>query len=259
MAEQFKEARAQLVDFMKKQLIGPSGGEKEELKDVPYKRYLMGILFPQAVCVDKIDDHQHESSKVEALNNDFKPSSMAMSFAANTDTVLELQVKAGKYQRNEQGIAWQRTDLEYWEKIRITDSSKKDIFEGVARLDVSVRPYANGKIVTIALSNKIDSGERLEPNKCLYQCALAATVIEGSINEYPSSDRFKLDDEQKELDLTYRKRVPWVVGHGVAAEWELGPDGLPTVIRTESMPTHEVKDFSTDIDTVKYPELSVDI
>ncbi|MFB0777748.1 helicase-related protein [Aeromonas salmonicida] len=259
MVEQFKEARAELVSFMRKQLVGPIGGEEEELKDAPHKRYLMGTLFPPAACIDESDESQGEDSSTEALSNDFKPSSMAMSFAADTNTVLALQVSVGQYQRKDQAAAWQRTPLEHEEKIRVLEPSKKEIFGGKARLDISVRPYAGGRVVTISLSNKEDSGDRLDPAKCLYQCSLSVAVIEGFIKEYPSSDRFKLDDEQKDLDLTYRKRVTWAVGHGVAVDWKIDSNAVPTAIWTESMPTHEVKDFSTDIDTAKYPELSADI
>ncbi len=100
----------------------------------------------------------------------------------------------------------------------------------------------------------------LDPAKCLYQSSMKVTVLEGSIKEYPSSDRFKLDEEQKELDLVYRKRIPWAVGHGVAADWELNhPSTSPVSVYTESMPMHEVKDFSTDIDTQKYPNLKTDV
>lgn len=259
MVEEFKESRAELIAFMKKQLIGPIGGESEELKDAPHKRYLMGTLFPPAACIDETDESQGEDSTTEALSNDFKPSSMAMSFAVDTETLLLLKVSAGQYQRKDQATTWQRSQLEYQEEIRVTKSSKTEIFGGKARLDVSVRSYAAGKIITIALSNKEDSGERLDPAKCLYQCALSITAIEGYIKEYPSSDRFKLDDEQKDLDLTYRKRVPWAVGHGVAVDWELDQNAVPTTIRTESMPAYEVKDFSTDIDAVKYPELNTEL
>lgn len=259
MGKQFEEARAELVAFMKQQLIGPSGGECEELKDVPHKRYLMGTLFPPAACIDETDESQGEDSTTEALSNDFKPSSMAMSFAADPNTILALQISAGQYQRKDQAGVWQRAPLELSVEIRVSEPSKREIFGGRARLDVSVRPYAGGKVVTIALSNKEDSGDKLDPAKCLYQCALSVTVITGCIKEYPSSDRFKLDDEQQDLDLTYRKRVPWAVGHGVAVDWTLDSNAVPITIRTESMPTHEVKDFSTDIDTVKYPELSTEV
>ncbi|UXI04711.1 DEAD/DEAH box helicase family protein [Photobacterium sp. TY1-4] len=259
MTEGFKEARQELVTYMRNQLIGPIGGDKEELKDAPHKRYLMGTLFPPAACVDETDESQGEDSTTEALSNDFKPSSMAMSFAVKADTVLALQVSAGQYQKKGQAAEWQRAPLKHPEEIRVSESSKKEIFGGKARLDISVRPYAGGKVVTIALSNKEDSGDRLDPAKCLYQCALSVTVIAGCIKEYPSSDRFKLDDEQKDLDLAYRKRVPWAVGHGVAVDWDLDQNAVPTTIRTESMPTHEVKDFSTDIDAAKYPELDTEI
>ncbi len=257
--EEFKKARIELVDYLKTQLIGPVGGPEERLKDVPHKRYLMGTLFPPAACIDETDESSGEDSTTEALSNDFKPSSMAMSFAVQSNTVLKLEVKTAKYKKKDQDTEWQRIPLEHIAEINVTDSSQERIFDNSARLDISVRPYANGKVVTIALSNQEKSGERLEPDKCLYQCGLEISVVQGNIKEYPSSDRFKLDDEQKELDLTYRKRIPWAVGHGVAVDWDIDESLTPIAIRTESMPFHEVKDFSTEIDINKYSKLNAEL
>lgn len=96
----------------------------------------MGTLFPPAAYVDETDKSQGEDSTTEAISNDFKPSSMAMSFAVDTDTVLALQVSAGQYQKKGQAVEWQRTPLEHPEEIRVSESNKKEIFDGKARLDI---------------------------------------------------------------------------------------------------------------------------
>lgn len=44
------EVRDELLDFVKKDLIGPAHGEHEELQDQPRIRYTAGVLFPQE-CV----------------------------------------------------------------------------------------------------------------------------------------------------------------------------------------------------------------
>lgn len=257
--EEFNIARSELLNYLKTQLIGPSGGPEEKLKDAPHKRYLMGTLFPPAACIDETDESIGEDSTTEALSNDFKPSSMAMSFAVQSNTVLKLEVNAARYIKKDQDTQWQRIPLQYITEINLTNSCHKKLFDDSARLNISVRPYATGKVVTIALSNQEKSGERLESGKCLYQCGLEVSVVHGNIKEYPSSDRFKLDDEQKKLDLIYRRKVPWAVGHGVAVDWDLDDWQIPKVIRTKSMPFHEVKDFSTDIDSDKYPNLNTDV
>ncbi|MEB6666328.1 hypothetical protein MXM33_04715 [Acinetobacter vivianii] len=255
----FNEARMELVQYLRKQLIGPVGGKAEKFKDAPHKRYLMGTLFPAAARIDEIEEGSGENGVEGALSSDFKPSSMAISFAVQTGSVLKVEINAGQYEKKQQDTHWQRTPLEFAIDITVTSNSQHKLFNDNARLDVSVRPYVNGSVVTIALSNQVQSGERLDPRKCLYQCGLRVSVINGAIKEYPSSDRFKLDEEQKELDLIYRKKVPWAVGHGVAVNWDIEDAKSPKVIWTESMPSYEVKDFSTDLDDKKYPGLSIDL
>ena len=257
----FIDARTEFISYMKSQLIGPVNGPEENLvNDQPHKRYLKGILFPPAACVDETDESDGEESSTEALSNDFKPSSMAMSFAIENNSIFEVKITAGKYVKvtNKE---WFRKPLEHFVEINLQkhEIKKLELFEGNGRLDITVRPYVNGQVVTVAFSNQAKSGEKLEPDKCLYQCGLSIKILDGKIKEYPSSDRFKLDEEQKELALTYRKRIPWAVGHGVAVDWDMESSVTPLILRTEAMPTHEVKGFSTDIDQGSYPELNNDI
>lgn len=273
----YQEARNELVHYLETQLIGPVGGIEEHLQDAPHKRYLMGILSPPAACVDETDESQDEDSTTEALSNDFKPSSMALSFAVQANSVFDIHVSAGCYAKGKdtqlatkddsspqptiagQSSVWMRTPLEHTEQADTSESKKISLFDGRARLDVTVRPFLNGKIVTIALSNQVSSGEKLKPEECLYQCALKVRMTCGHIKEYPNSDRFKLDDEQKELELIYRKRVSWAVGHGTSVDWVLDNTNQPIELTTMSMPRHEVKGFSTALDTAAYPTLHADI
>lgn len=253
----FTEARNKLVQYLNKQLVGPINGEKEVITDTPHKRYLMGTLFPLAACVDDTNDAQDDDSASEALANDFKPSSMAISFAISPNSKFNLEVSCGQYSRIHS--QWERTPLKHFDTIQPQKSFNKLIFEGKARLDISVRPYNRGSIVTVAFSNRVSSSEKLNPEHCLYQSGLKVEVVEGQIKEYPTSDRFKLDEEQQELNLTYRNQVPWAVGHGVAVDWESTKGEKPNTVFTQVMPYHEVKDFSTDIDSEKYPGLDKDI
>ncbi|PMG78005.1 hypothetical protein BCU83_14835 [Vibrio breoganii] len=257
-SNEFEFAREQLLEYVRLQLIGPVEGPEEEIKDAPHKRYLAGTLFPPAASRDELDETQGEDSTTEALSNDFKPSSMALSFAAQSSSIFEIHISAAKYTRDQQS-GWKRTPLEYSMEIDLAKGNipSSSIFDGNARLDVAIRPYTSGRIVTVAFSNQTKSGENLKPQDCFYQCQISVTTKEGKFAEYPSSDRFKLDDEQKELALTYRNRVPWAVGHGVAVNWNIH-DGerVPFELHTETIPSHEVKGFTTDLDKQKFPYLT---
>lgn len=48
-----------------------------------------------------------------------------------------------------------------------------------------------------------------------------------------------LDDEEKSLDLLYRKKLVYGTGHGVSVDWNISNDGDGTIF-TEFMPTYEV-------------------
>ncbi len=152
MDTKFIDARNELTDYVRRQLVGPVGGKTERLDDAPHKRYLMGTLFPPAACVDETDESQGEDSTTEALSNDFKPSSMAMSFAVQENFRFKIEVEAGNYQKD-QNFFWQRTPLNYTNEFDVSASLKKTIFDGSARLDITIRPYQKGKVVTVALSN----------------------------------------------------------------------------------------------------------
>jgi len=256
--KEFEDARHQLFDYVRKQLIGPANGENETLSDAPHKRYLAGTLFPPAASRDELDESDGEDSTTEALSNDFKPSSMALSFAAQQSSIFKIEITAGNYSKDQQK-EWQRKQLNHNSivDLSVPNSLQQYIFDDEARLDVAIRPYASGKIITIAVSNQSKSGEQLDPSSCMYQCQIKVTATAGSIIEYPSSDRFKLDDEQKELALTYRKRTPWAVGHGVAVDWHIPAQSkVPETLTTEAIPCHEVKGFTTELDQTKFANLS---
>lgn len=255
----FIEERERLVSYLKNQLVGPAYGENEKLNDSPHKRYLSGILFPVAARRDVILNEETDDSSSDGLSNDFKPSSMAISFSVTKETVVSLNISAGKYIKSPQANEWQRVVLNENVKPNLNSSNNFLVFSELGRVDISIRPYAKNKIVTISITNNVSSGERLDPSDCLYQTKLNISLVSGSFAQYPTNDRFKLDEEQKELDLIYRKRISWAVGHGVAVDWDMGKLECPSQIYSESIPTHEVKDFSTNIDYSKYSKLDPNV
>lgn len=111
---EFTQARLELIHYLRTQLIGPVGGEQERLKDAPHKRYLIGTLFPAAACIDDTNDDKDDDSTTEALANDFKPSSMAISFAIQANTSLRLNITAGSYTKGKM-LEWQRSELSHEE------------------------------------------------------------------------------------------------------------------------------------------------
>ena len=110
------EARSILLKRLRTDLIGPSGGEEEIIKDRPADRYLTGILFPQNLGIsegenEKIEETQ--SGKVAntdttptdtvAVSRTARPPTAGISFAAASDGIsppkIIVDISAGTYKR----------------------------------------------------------------------------------------------------------------------------------------------------------------
>jgi hypothetical protein len=246
------DERRSIIDYMSNQLVGPFGGSAEVLSEKPHKRYLMGILFPTEAVEDDVDDDTpDEVDNSVSLSSEFKPSAMALSFAVSGDAEISIDLQAGTYARD--GKCWRRSShLEVVKfRPREQDSYVQSVLDGNAQLKIVKRPWEGGWILTVALSNNIKCGVILDAAKCLYQTGIECKTTAGSFTEYPTSDRFRFDEEQQELALLYRKRVNWGVGHGCACVWEK-EGSIPTWLKSASIPEAEVYGFSTTIDFNEY-------
>jgi hypothetical protein len=251
--------RNKIVEYINQQLVGPSS-EDELINDKPHKRYLMGILFPIEAVEDDVDDaNPDEVDNSVSLASEFKPSSMALSFAVSAGAKLKLFLSAGSYSSG-QDKQWRREPLN--QEVIFDCSSEQTrsekIFDKRGKVSIIKRPWKSGFIVTVALSNEASSGSRLDPKDCLYQTRIHCQTAEGCFKEYPGSERFKFDKEQQELALLYSKRVNWAVGHGCASVWDQEGDE-PSWIRSSSIPAQEIFGFSTTIDFDEYPEVPTNI
>ncbi|WP_040880182.1 helicase-related protein [Marinobacterium rhizophilum] len=256
--------REKIVEYLNKELVGPAEGEREEILDKPHKRYLMGVLFPKAAIEDEHDSNTPEEiDNSVSLASEFKPSSMALSFAVTAASVVKISIrcgiyegKSGKPEDDSSKTHWRRTPLE---KILTFNCSLQDdfserIFEGRGKFTVIKRNWKDGFILTVSFSNEASSAQVLKTEQCLYQSSIYCETESGRFAEYPSTDRFRFDQEQQELDLLYRKRINWSVGHGCSSVWDRDGD-VPVWIKSISIPTSEVYGFTTNIDFEKYPEV----
>lgn len=123
--------------------------------------------------------------------------------------------------------------------------------EGKAQLDVRRRPYGDGHILTVVFANPRRSGapwaDRAE--RSLFEARLECTVESGELAEYPRVDPALLTDEEREIELRYRDRRIYAIGHGAAADWSLEP-GRPPRIWSECMPAVDVPGVTTQVASV---------
>ena len=76
-------------------------------------------------------------------------------------------------------------------------------------------------------------------DKSLFEARLECAVEGGQLVEYPRVDPSLLTEEEQELELQYRDRRIYAVGHGAAVDWLVPADGVPR-IRSEFIPYVEV-------------------
>ena len=127
------------------------------------------------------------------------------------------------------------------------------IWEGRAAIDVRARPHGDGLILTVTLCNR----RELEPDappqrrtrdraeKSLFEARIECAVERGELVEYPRVDPSLLTEEEQELELQYRERRIYAVGHGAAANWDVGA-GREARVWSDFMPETEVPMMTVD-------------
>ena len=193
------------------------------------------------------------------------PSSVGFSCYVRGDVRLAITASASIYlgaeERGERGRfasqEYARTLLPEttvgWASAAARPEPNQPIWEGRAGIDVRARPHGNGRILTVTLCNR---GE-LDPkaparlrtrnrvSKSLFEARLECAVESGELVEYPRVDPSLLTDEERELELQYRERRIYAIGHGAAASWNVtARDGAH--IWSDFMPETEVPMMTVD-------------
>jgi len=320
MSETLK-AREFIVDFLRKELVGPSPGHPavqingEEIlrpQDPPRQRYGAGILFPMRAQIisqdetaegedvtgdaqsperDEIvasqDGSEADSFEVSpgeippetdrdvTLANEFLPSAMGLTALVEVPERLLVDVSVGIYEHQE--LKWQmrrdKDGREYFPKAwwrRAIDCSveftvaelsgdrpaivEKPVLEenGMPSLVLHVvsRPHPQSeqsgetRLITFTLVNR-----RLRENKspdnsdCFFQCGFSVRDADGELPflAYPERSRDPDDREELSLQLLYMHRQTFAIGHGCAPEWNEPSNGRTARIRTEVLPTYDLK------------------
>ena len=209
------------------------------------------------------------------------PSSVGFSFFARGESLrFEVLCSAARYKtsmRDPEGrFGWFSERFTLGgdaESISFTESRREEIWlhktkagkdEYLAGIDVLMRPHADGWIVTVSLFNQQEWKVEGEPKhigqdrieKSLFEVELRCVLESGEIGVYPKVDHSLLSEEERELELQYRNRRIYAVGHGAAVDWEL-KDGRVREIRSEFLPAVEVPQVTADVADPASPELGL--
>ena len=267
-----RDARTDLIGALRSELLGPAGGEDEELssRERPTLRYLMGRLAPAGTVVAVEDDEG--SADVGGDNDDadtgyaspitmaMNPSSIGLSFIVEPGIDhLEVTLRWGRYEAEEieevggdskphKRKVYRRRQCEHSVALDVSISPPPPhTLEPGIRAEFLVRRRIDGRTAASAfLVNRIASQtpERPEDDEWLFQ----PEIFVRSTDARPVFAARRLEDvawsEDPDLlagELLYWNRPEYAVGHGCAAEWT-APEGertSATEVRTEVLPTYE--------------------
>lgn len=283
--------RDKLLSHFKDQILGPREGGEEALDDSPLDNYATGILFPQESSTNEVleSDSYGDSSSgsseadeegvvddVLSMANQHQPASMGLSFFLSTDKKESASIKCtlsgARYQHEKKILesemdgegnprevkVWQRKPFENIE-ILLSPKERQTICN---ELDVAVfsrwRPWHNGFVVTVAISNNSRGKAYDNVPACVFQPSITIQSDSGLFGDYPFIESLIADDDESELRLRYQHQKVYAVGHGCAADWELTNGHCASIFST-FIPSFDVLHLDTvreiDSDALKLANL----
>jgi ribosomal protein L24E len=255
-------------------LEGPlANDETEESSDeaVP-GQHEPGAEFGTAT--GRVDPESDSADDIDAASNQsLVPSSLGMTFCVDGDADrIEVEVHWGRYERSDEheifrtrknketGIE-EQTKARVWQRIPCGGKIVLPLTEGPiphqapdntysdVRVQGSVRAKnANGdRLVTLFLVNAQEEPDTNRDTAWVFQPELIVRAVteatkQAIFRRRPVLDANGADPERESLEMIYRNRVEFAVGHGVAVHAQTAEDvTLATEVRTAVMPEYEVQ------------------
>ncbi|MGK0417284.1 MAG: hypothetical protein ACJAST_002377 [Halopseudomonas sp.] len=216
-----------------------------------------GRVEPESDTADEID---------AASNQSLVPSSLGMTFCVDGDVdLIEVEARWGRYERvpndEHELLKSNGQKAKVWQRIPCGGKIKLALNEGVithqapdnefpeVRVQGSIRAKnANGdRLVTLFLVNAQEEPDTNRDTAWVFQPELIVRSEENAakraiFRRRPVLDPDGVDPEREALEMVYRNRVEFAVGHGVAVHAETADDvTLATEVRTTVMPHYEVQ------------------
>ena len=204
--------------------------------------------------------------------NEYLPSAMGISALLRLPDNLNARVTAASYTRERiPGLGrpdrdgnwqdhWLRRPLECTLDIKCADfraaepvikqypvrNGDADTFLVVhvfSRPHVRAQNPDSDRILTFTLLNNRTPSQRPRDEECFFQCGLEITAHtqQACFLEYPDRFGISADEEEQSLQLLFSHLKTFAVGHGCAANWDGGIGDAVSRIRTESLPSYEIK------------------
>ncbi len=259
----FYEIRAELEKMVLDDLVGPAGGENEQIDELRVSdRYLVGLLAPlyrKQFFEQEVDEDlavagedSSEDGKTDAsiaAARTMMPSSFGMTFCvSNQAKAIKIYAKWGKYDRveSEHILTDKGNPKTIWQRQQIKGSSPSiKLKEGSINKWVVDRNFPdvyvqglirkqNGEwIVSVFLVNGQREAEKLADTSWIFQPELTVksadtNLLDIFVRRPHILSNIKKDSdiyvEEQTMNMLYRKHIEFAVGHGVSVHAEVSPD-----------------------------------
>jgi Helicase conserved C-terminal domain len=226
------------------------------------------------------EDNPGESSDIHSANS-YRPSSIALSMLARLpqNGRIRIEVTGGRY--ISKTVRVEKSDQYWWLRrpVRLVVEAQLDELltkgpskiptqlvesENLEELSLSVRIISrptsrpHGSLLTVCLLNqtiqKPESGKkRAKDCDCLFQTGFSVAFLdaEGSIESciypYPNTKQEYLDDEERALEMLYRNKHTFAVGHGCAATWEDDGAKVTSIVHASCLPIVETPSVTPEV------------
>jgi len=232
-------------------------------------------LEPPPILSGSLHDDIADSDDFDLTDaNKFKPSAMAVSFKCRTTGTLgglRLVVSGAYYDKLAVYLPAYTKPFDWWVRRPfdlegVVDSAT--ILTDRRLVTVAVTPATDNRTPRITPSIQVFTrpvpGESDQSFKLLTVSAKNATLGSGAdnalfqmrfsveavgdttIEPYPEEGQGVRDQEEQSLDLLYRKRLTYAIGHGCAATWNDHETVVSSVV-AEPMPVYEVPSLTPDV------------
>jgi len=255
-------------------LLGPADGPVEEIVGMSVRdRYLVGKLAPTDTAPDAAEtdtfgesghpDSEERDEEVDtSTNQSLVPSSMGFTFCVDGELEnVQLFANWGRYERTQSERENEETGKSprCWKRIPSGGSAvvslKKRTIEPI-RIDADCpsvvvqgsvsAPLENGdRLVTLFLVNTQTMPEQNQDQAWIFQPELSVRDMEGRavFRRRPILRADEFDEEREALEMIYRDRVEFAVGHGISVHATVSEEDREraTEVRTAVLPEYEIQ------------------
>jgi len=272
MSVDSQQVRAQLETILERDLLGPWGGEDEELAgEGPRARYLVGFLAPRGVqsAPEEVDSELGDVDSEEAgperasptAASTMFPRSFGLSFTVPAGTAsIAVTVSWARYSRepsmtltNESGSllrVWRRHQITHRVSLRLAEGNRPlESPPWIDQSEVSLRTVCRRRedrmVVELSLINDQREPDRYRDSAWLFQTRLEVTAEDGESGIFlPSLEHVPSEggvEEDRHLAMLYRNALEYAVGRNVAVAVDSDPRlRLASRLATEWLPTFDV-------------------